>query len=420
MRNTVKILWLAAILATSGSVTYALEISLEENKAQRGNIGYIDIRRIYKLFPGTQKAKESFSEIVRQAEEQVNLKRAELIAMRREIALLKLEQQTLRNKKPAPAAPPAPAPQEATYFSSGSVISPTPKPQPKWPPMLISTATPKLQETKAVAPVANKQLDSLLQDTTAEARADSQVQTENLARQALGLPAQKTQQPPVPPHLAKLAAPDAPTQVPTTEPELQGLPGMSRPLESELEEKKPVNSDEPLVINIPGVTDKPIVVSAPEGGLKEIPKGSDKPATSAPTTKTPPAKTEPVVAPAPTPTPAPAPAPVTAIVTPPQPAPAPRIHVELQQLDLKIKRKEEALAAKEKAFAIYQARVEKNLVDIEGKRSEILLGQIYKAVREVARENEVSVVVDKNQILFGQDSVDLTLKVVRKLEESSL
>ena len=74
----------------------------------------------------------------------------------------------------------------------------------------------------------------------------------------------------------------------------------------------------------------------------------------------------------------------------------------------------------EAAFKAYQARMEKDLIDIESRRSEILLGRIYNAVREVARTEGVSIVVDKNQILFGQASVDLTEKVIKKLEGQSL
>ena len=59
---------------------------------------------------------------------------------------------------------------------------------------------------------------------------------------------------------------------------------------------------------------------------------------------------------------------------------------------------------------------EQPLLELENRRSEILLGKIYTVIQEVARENGVGVVVDKNQILFGQNSVDLTEKVIKKLE----
>ena len=56
---------------------------------QRGSIGYIDMQRLFKTFPETSRAKESFEELVRQAEEQLNLRKAEILRMRSELAQLK-------------------------------------------------------------------------------------------------------------------------------------------------------------------------------------------------------------------------------------------------------------------------------------------------------------------------------------------
>ncbi|MEK7745134.1 MAG: OmpH family outer membrane protein, partial [Elusimicrobiota bacterium] len=78
--------------------------------------------------------------------------------------------------------------------------------------------------------------------------------------------------------------------------------------------------------------------------------------------------------------------------------------------------KKRELAAKEEEFQKHQTQVEKNLIELEGKRTEMLLGKIYVVVQEVARESGVSVVVDKSQILYGQRTVDLTDRVVKKLE----
>ncbi|HVE13150.1 MAG TPA: OmpH family outer membrane protein, partial [Elusimicrobiota bacterium] len=133
----------------------------------------------------------------------------------------------------------------------------------------------------------------------------------------------------------------------------------------------------PLVINIPGLTNAPIVVQPP---------------------------------------------PASSVSAPPPPPPAPtaaelsaRRDSRLKELDQALGEKIADLAKKEAGFKEYQAVTEKNLLELEGRRSEMLLGKIYAAVREVARENSVSVVVDKTQILFGQNSVDLTDKVLKKL-----
>ena len=80
--TTLPKIWiiLAAVLAASipgiPNVS-AVEVSLEENRAERGNIGYIDMQKLFKLFPETAKAKQNFEDILRQAEDQVNLKKQE-------------------------------------------------------------------------------------------------------------------------------------------------------------------------------------------------------------------------------------------------------------------------------------------------------------------------------------------------------
>jgi Skp family chaperone for outer membrane proteins len=49
------------------------------------------------------------------------------------------------------------------------------------------------------------------------------------------------------------------------------------------------------------------------------------------------------------------------------------------------------------------------------KENERMLKKIYDAIDEVSKEEEVSVVVDKRNILFGRKTVDLTEKVLEKL-----
>ncbi|MEE8424957.1 MAG: OmpH family outer membrane protein [Elusimicrobiota bacterium] len=365
-RGTSTLLALAAALAlgTATAVPFALalEISLEENKAERGNIGYVDIQKIFRLYPGTHKAKQSYAEIVRQAEEQVNLKRAELMNLRAEITRLQLEYDLLV-KAPLPTLPPpppAPAP-------------PVPAPSPPTIAPAVSTAaapSPQLEAVE-VSTSSNSAVDEVLGSTT---------------------PATLTPE-------EKKGLKDA---VSSSEVALPELPGMGKRLTVE----------EPLIINIPGMTDKPIIVQPPSPPPEEppAPEAAAKPK-AAPAEK------------APDPAPEPAPVPIR-VPTPPQVrsstaavAMAALIRRQrLEEIAAEIAAKKRTLSRKDAAFGEYQAQVEKNLIDIESRRSEILLGRIYRVVREVARENGVSIVVDKREILFGQDSVDLTAKVIKKLE----
>ncbi|HBL18972.1 MAG TPA: hypothetical protein DD417_19990 [Elusimicrobia bacterium] len=303
MNRILALFLLTAVLAARPGA--ALEVSLEENRAQRGNIGYVDIQRVFRLYPETRKAKQSYAEIVRQAEEQVNLKKAELIGLRGELSRLRAEREVVAKTPIVTTPPPAPVPPPAPLPETGAE-------DPGQPP------------AAATAPVAGSDFGSL-----------------------------------------------------------PGMAGEVRPATATVR---------PLVINIPGVTDSPIVVQPPGGTETPETVAASSPAVSGAQADLQEALRS------------------AAALAPPPPS------ARLAELDEEIAAKEKDLAAKEKAFRTFEGDVEKNLIAIEGKRSEMLLGKIYRAVREAARENGVSVVVDKSQILFGQDSVDLTDKVIRKLE----
>ncbi|TPW18555.1 MAG: hypothetical protein FD126_3400, partial [Elusimicrobia bacterium] len=85
------ILTLSVVEGLGPGAAGAMEISLEENRGQRGSIGYVDLQAVFRRFPEVQRAKQSYAEVVRQAEEQVNLRKAELIRLRSDIGSLKAE-----------------------------------------------------------------------------------------------------------------------------------------------------------------------------------------------------------------------------------------------------------------------------------------------------------------------------------------
>ncbi len=280
----------------------ALEISLEENTAERGNIGYVDMQKIFRLYPETHKAKKTYEAVVRQAEEQVSLRRGWVITLRMDLAKFQMERDLLE-KSPiaAPAKPPA-------------------APEKKVEPIPLETPAISTEAASGDAPAVST--DTLAAGATRQVIAES----------------------------------------------FKHLPGMT---------PAPKNEADSVVINIPGVSGDSLDINPPGN------------------------------------TPAPAAAAPTAY-------PVQIRERLLDELDEKIKTTRAELAVKEVEFAEYQASVEKNLIEIEGRRTEILLGKIYTAVQEVAKENGVSIVVDKNQILYGQRSVDLTAKVLQKLKGFSL
>ena len=45
-----------------------------------------------------------------------------------------------------------------------------------------------------------------------------------------------------------------------------------------------------------------------------------------------------------------------------------------------------------------------------------MLGKIYTALKKISEQEEISVVVDKREILYGKKTVDLTQKLLSLLE----
>ena len=63
----------------------------------------------------------------------------------------------------------------------------------------------------------------------------------------------------------------------------------------------------------------------------------------------------------------------------------------------------------------FEAKSEADLLGMEKHRVQLLLGKLYEIVQQVAKDEGVSVVVDKKAILFGQKAVDLTDKLLEKV-----
>lgn len=94
------------------------------------------------------------------------------------------------------------------------------------------------------------------------------------------------------------------------------------------------------------------------------------------------------------------------------------VSTSVPEIDAAITAKESELQLKEEELRMYQKQVEKELLEYESRRSEILLGRIYVALKELAVKAGVSVVEDKRNILFGHPAVDLTEELLLALEET--
>lgn len=96
------------------------------------------------------------------------------------------------------------------------------------------------------------------------------------------------------------------------------------------------------------------------------------------------------------------------------------VSTSVPEIDAAIEKKTGELAAKEEELRLAQRQSERELLEYEGRKTEILLGRIYVALKELAVKEEVSVIVDKRNILYGQSAVNLTDKLLLKLEDGGL
>jgi len=96
------------------------------------------------------------------------------------------------------------------------------------------------------------------------------------------------------------------------------------------------------------------------------------------------------------------------------------ISTSVPEIDAALTKKEGELKAKEEELRLFQREAERELLEYESHKNEIILGRIYIALKELAQKESVSVVVDKRNILYGQNAVDLTEKLLEKLEENAL
>jgi len=87
--------------------------------------------------------------------------------------------------------------------------------------------------------------------------------------------------------------------------------------------------------------------------------------------------------------------------------------VDAQMQALQAARQE--LKEKQAEFEDSKKRAEEDLAGFQKQQSQIILGKIYQALRDLAAEEQVTLVVDKSSILYGTADIDLTEKLQQKV-----
>jgi hypothetical protein len=89
----------------------------------------------------------------------------------------------------------------------------------------------------------------------------------------------------------------------------------------------------------------------------------------------------------------------------------------LDYVDDMILSKEAELARQEETYRHFRDSSEKELLEFESNKVEIILGRIYIALKELSAEAGLSEMVEKKAILCGHDAVDMTDELLAKLKK---
>ena len=277
------------------AVIFSLEISLEQNRAESGTIGFVDIDKVFAMYSLTKEEREKFKKEVKKRQDFINQKKEQITLLEGEINKLEKEKEialALIQKQKEEIALSTPT---AFEFSAGA-----------------STSTIDTQVNGAAVPSSS----TVLNQSTAT------------------LPG------------AAVNTSSSPHKTPE-----------KKPAEPEPENNKPIPPSPPILINLPGVGDVP------------IPSHKFSVSTS----------------------------------------PA-----EIQKA---IEGKKSEILEIKREISEFREKAEKELSNYENYKTQQIILNIYRAIRELALKEGASVIIDKKSILFGNAAVDLTSKLLRRLEE---
>ena len=72
---------------------------------------------------------------------------------------------------------------------------------------------------------------------------------------------------------------------------------------------------------------------------------------------------------------------------------------------------------KEKALKEFIKKAGKEINSLDREYTEVILGIIYEAVKKVGREQGISMIFDKREVLYGKEVLDITDKVLERLKK---
>jgi Skp family chaperone for outer membrane proteins len=395
IRVAVMIFACAALALFAVPRAAALELSLEENKGESGTIGYVDIDRVFKEFSGTSNAREEFLAEIKKKEDALNVKKQAIFSLKADIAKLKQEHEFALTL-------PGLMRQADEISAAAAKLAESSNPQ-------TSTSTAAMQISTQTANDSNPQTSTstaVVQLSTQTIKAANPQILTSTATVQLSTQTVKTANPQI---LTSTAAVQLSTQtVKTANPQILTS---TTAVQLSTQTVKTANPQ----ISTGAVQNIPVVEDAVISALKHTNVSSA--AVNAAFISTSTRTTEEVV-------------PSTGLplagIDMPGISRVPlnyfkfSVSTSAAEIETVILTKEAELAKKEEALRLAQHQTERELLEYETHKSEMILGRIYLVLKELAVKEGVSVVIDKRNILFGHSAVDLTDKLIKKLEESPI
>lgn len=94
---------------------------------------------------------------------------------------------------------------------------------------------------------------------------------------------------------------------------------------------------------------------------------------------------------------------------------APRILPGIPSLKPQMEDKQAALARKQADLEAFVGATEQEIKNLEEGKTMTLLARIYQTLGEIANKDGYTIIVDKNNILYGENTVDITENVIWRL-----
>ncbi|HLD29236.1 MAG TPA: hypothetical protein VJC03_02755, partial [bacterium] len=161
------ILATAALFRLFTVTAFSLELSLEENRGEKGSVGYVDIERVFKESPETLRAKDDFQSQIQKKEKLLNEKKSALFALKADLSRLKQEREFAARLPMLTEPSPAPPVPEPAGISTSAIMTELSASSPSAAAQTESVMTPSQSAEISTAAIMTELLAS--SHTTAQA-----------------------------------------------------------------------------------------------------------------------------------------------------------------------------------------------------------------------------------------------------------